>query len=205
MLMADTSADAAQSVLSPLAVLAADQSLLVDAVEALAVKTRRTLGLEDTESEETSASLDLRYRGQSYELTVPLGLPVTGTSVQAAAEAFHAAHAQRYGYAMPREPLEAVTLRVRTTIPGPQLRPQPRPLAGSDPSPARLGERSVWFDAEGPQPTACYRRDLLQPGNRIDGPCLVLQYDSTLLLAPTWSAQVDVFGNLLCEKRETHG
>ena len=44
----------------------------------------------------------------------------------------------------------------------------------------------------------------LEPGNRIVGPALVLQYDSTVLLAPGWTASVDAFGNLLCEKRETH-
>jgi N-methylhydantoinase A len=52
--------------------------------------------------------------------------------------------------------------------------------------------------------TGCYQREQLEPGNRIAGPALVLQYDSTVLLAPGWSASVDAFGNLLCEKRETH-
>jgi len=227
MLIADTNADAAQSVLSPLAALAVDPSPLAAAAEALRGKTRHTLGLDSRgmrsggnhpagaakpswsdlmpAAEQTSASLDLRYRGQSYELTVPLALPITRAAVQAAAEAFHAAHAQRYGYAMPAEPLEAVTLRVRTTVAGPQLRPEPRPAAGPDPSRARLADRSVWFAAEGPQTTARYRRDLLEPGNRIDGPCLLLQYDSTLLLTPGWSAQVDPLGNLLGEKRKPHG
>ncbi len=212
MLVADTNADAAQSVLSPLAALAADPSPLAAAAETLAARTRRTLGLDaeyarnrvsdrnSVSEARLEAGLDLRYRGQSYELTVPLALPITGAAVQAAAEAFHAAHALRYGYAMPSEPLEAVTLRVRAGVPGPQLHAEPRPLAGANPSRARLAERSVWFDADGPQPTARYRRDLLEPGNRIDGPSLVLQYDSTLLLTAGWSAQVDPFGNLLCQK-----
>ena len=42
--------------------------------------------------------------------------------------------------------------------------------------------------------------DQLDPGYRIHCSCLVLQYDSTLLLAPGWIATVDPFGNLLCEK-----
>jgi N-methylhydantoinase A len=158
------------------------------------------LGGGDGEPAHLEAALDLRYRGQSYELTVPLGLPITGVAVQGAAQAFHAAHAQRYGYAMPGEPLEAVTLRLRAAVPGPPLAPQARAAAGPDAMAARLADRPVWFDAAGAQAAACYSRERLQPGNRVDGPCLVLQYDSTLLLTPGWAAQVDVLGNLICEK-----
>lgn len=205
MLVADMSADAAQSVLSPLEKVAADPEPLVAAATALSAKTRRTLSLDDDSPAQSSASLDLRYRGQSYELSVPLGLPITGQEVQAAAERFHAAHAQRYGYSMPEEALEAVTLRLRSTLPGPQLALPQRPQAGSDPAAARLTDHRIWFDAEGPVQAARYRRDLLEPGNRIEGPCLVLQYDSTLLVTPGWAAQVDTYGNLVCERRHSDG
>jgi N-methylhydantoinase A len=215
MLVADQSADAAQSMLSPLATLAADPTHLAAAAAALADRTRRTLGMggSDISSGENhqgnngarlEASLDLRYRGQSYELTVPLDLPVTGAAVQSTAAAFHAAHAQRYGYAMPGEPLEAVTLRLRASAPGPQLAPTPHPWVGVDASEARLEDRPIWFDAAHPLAAACYDRARLAPGNRIDGPCLVLQYDSTLLLGPDWTAQVDGFGNLIGEKRDSY-
>jgi N-methylhydantoinase A len=197
MLVADQSADAAQSVLNPLAALVDDPSPLLAAADLLIEKAQRSLGRVQAR---TTALLDLRYRGQSYELSAPLGLPITPAAVHAAGEAFHAAHAQRYGYAMPGEPLEAVTLRVRATVPGPHLAPQRRLPAGPDAAAARLADRPVWFDAAGPVTTACYSRDRLAPGNRIDGPCLVLQYDSTLLLAPGWAAQVDAFGNLIGEK-----
>jgi N-methylhydantoinase A/oxoprolinase/acetone carboxylase beta subunit len=59
----------------------------------------------------------------------------------------------------------------------------------------------VWLAADGPTLTQCYRRELLQPQNCIAGPALILQYDSTLLLAEGWAAVVDSFGNLICEKR----
>lgn len=106
---------------------------------------------------------------------------------------------------MPAEAVEAVTLRIRSSIPGSQVSPPPRPHSGADAAVARLDDRAVWFDTRlGPVATACYQRELLEPGNCITGPALVLQYDSTVLLAPGWSASVDAFGNLLCEKRETH-
>jgi N-methylhydantoinase A/oxoprolinase/acetone carboxylase beta subunit len=58
---------------------------------------------------------DVRYAGQSFELTVPLGGDV--------AEAFHAAHEERYGYADRERPLELVAVRTADVIPGPELEP----------------------------------------------------------------------------------
>jgi N-methylhydantoinase A len=174
---------------------------LLKAAAGLAFKTRRTLALGDDVASRTTAALDLRYRGQSYELTVPIDLPVTADHLQAAVAAFHHSHAQRYGYAMPAEAVETVTLRIRSSVPGSQVTLPQRASGGPDASSARLADRPVWFDGGGPVVTACYRRDRLEPDNRIVGPALVLQYDSTLLLAPGWSAVVDSFGNLLCWKR----
>ena len=67
---------------------------------------------------------DVRYRGQSFELTVPLGGDV--------AEAFHRAHEERYGYADRTRPLELVALRTADVRPGPVHRHRPpsaRPAA----------------------------------------------------------------------------
>ena len=58
---------------------------------------------------------DLRYAGQSFELTVPLG--------QDAAEAFHRAHEERYGYADRSRTVELVAVRTAEVTPGPQLEP----------------------------------------------------------------------------------
>ena len=60
---------------------------------------------------------DLRYAGQSFELTVPLGGDL--------AEAFHAAHQERYGYADRSRPLELVAVRTAEITPGPELDPEP--------------------------------------------------------------------------------
>jgi N-methylhydantoinase A len=204
MLVADMSAEHATSVLCPAEDLIANPSLLSDAVADLESRARETLALEGDAFSQTAAALDMRYRGQSYELSVALELPLSADNLQAAVAAFHRAHAQRYGYAMQSEAVEAVTLRIRSSVPGAQISLPRRPLSGADPSPARLRDRLVWFDTCGPVATACYQRDRLEPGNQIVGPALVLQYDSTVLLAPEWTASVDLFGNLLCEKREPY-
>lgn len=204
MLVADVSAEYATSLLSLAADLIAEPSALSAAVAQLEARTRETLALEASAAAQTAAALDMRYRGQSYELTVPLTLPPSAANLEAAVDAFHRAHAQRYGYAMPAEAVEAVTLRLRSSIPGSQISLPRRSLAGAGASTARLGDRDIWFDNGGPVAAACYQRDRLEPGNHIAGPALVLQYDSTVLLAPGWDATVDSSGNLLCEKRETH-
>jgi N-methylhydantoinase A/oxoprolinase/acetone carboxylase beta subunit len=56
---------------------------------------------------------DLRYRGQSFELTVPLQDDL--------AAAFHAAHEDRYGYADPDRELELVAVRTADVVPGPDI------------------------------------------------------------------------------------
>ncbi|MDQ3815648.1 MAG: hydantoinase/oxoprolinase family protein, partial [Armatimonadota bacterium] len=143
---------------------------------------------------------DLRYRGQSYELTVPLQLPVTVGSLQEAASSFHEAHRQRYGYAIAEQPVEIVTLRVRGVVPGAQLDLQPEPIGSPDPAAARVGDKPVWFAAEGPIATACYDRALLRPGHRFAGPALVFQFDSTTVITPEWNARVDEWRNLWLER-----
>jgi N-methylhydantoinase A len=218
MLAADLSAEHAQSVLAPLAALAADPSPLHAALAALTAAARHTLGLaaapapsrtgQDEPAPRAEAFLDLRYRGQSYELPVSLPLPFTAHSLAAAAEAFHAAHAQRYGYSMHGQPLEAVTLRLRLSLPGSPVRlprlPQPSPEPPGA-SPTAYAQRPIWLGAEGPTPTPFYRRELLAAGDRLRGPSLILQYDSTMLLGRGWTAAVDAFGNLWCAKEPSHG
>jgi N-methylhydantoinase A len=200
MLVADVVVDLAQTVLAPAAQLVDAPAPLVEASTRLAAQAHESVMRDGATAPAVTAQLDLRYRGQSYELTVPLPLPVTSAALTTAVGAFHAAHAQRYGYAMPDEPVEVVTLRVRATAPGARLSLPEQPLAGPDPTPARLADRPVWFTAAQSQMTACYRRDLLAPGNRFAGPAIVLQYDATVVVAPGWTAAVDRFGNLWLTK-----
>jgi N-methylhydantoinase A len=81
---------------------------------------------------------DVRYAGQSFELTVPLGGDV--------AEAFHAAHEERYGYADRERPLELVAVRTADVVPGPELEPITRPPAHvSGPHVLELDGSTCWL------------------------------------------------------------
>jgi N-methylhydantoinase A len=86
----------------------------------------------------TEGEADLRYRGQSFELTVPLGADLAG--------AFHNAHEARYGYADPGRPVELVAVRTADMRPGPELRlPPAKPLEPSGPALLDLPGATCWI------------------------------------------------------------
>lgn len=200
MLVADVVHDAAQTILLPAEMLMADSAELHAIYTKLAAQVRAVLAQEGFAEPQIEAALDLRYRGQSYELTVPLRLPLAGAAVAEAVTAFHAAHAQRYGYAMPDEPVTVVTLRVAARGPGAQPTLPRQPIGDADASAARLAERPVWFTAAGATQTPLYDRAKLHAGNLLTGPALVLQYDATVVIAPGWTGRVDALGNLWLEQ-----
>lgn len=132
---------------------------------------------------------DLRYEGQSYELTVPIDL----SSVARSARFFHEAHHHRYGYSMPEQPLELVNLRMRATV----LQPKP---VGFAPSGASAGifraETEIYLNGEKRRVPVLARAGL-EPGERVPSPCLIRQPDTTILIEPGWRVQVDGQGNLI--------
>jgi N-methylhydantoinase A len=136
-------------------------------------------------------SLDMRYIGQSHELTIPL------TSLSAPlAPLFHQAHEARYGYQQPETGIEIVTVRLTAVAPvtPPQL-PQ-NPPGSADAAAAIIGEKAVWFEQKAIS-TKLYDRAKLQSGHRFVGPAIVFQYDTTTVVPPGWATAVDPFGNLL--------
>ena len=159
-------------------------------------------------------SVDLRYQGQSYELTVPIDPhPTTGAPADPI-NTFHELHAARYGYRHSHRPLELATARLRATAPrpGPPLPPPvPSPTAGRTPPPASLllpahAHEALWPDPDGGTeplrlPTPVYARPHLRPGNRIPGPALICEYSATTAIPPGWRCRVDEFEGLLLRRR----
>ena len=138
----------------------------------------------------------MRYVGQSYELTVDC--PRLGRAVaSSAARAFHAAHAQRFGYADQNAPIEVVNLRLKAV--GVSAVEQPGAAAtdvGHAAGGALVAEETVMF-ADGPQRTQFLRRGALQANAVVAGPAVVLQMDATTVIPPGWEAKVDDYGNLV--------
>ncbi|MCA9959871.1 MAG: hydantoinase/oxoprolinase family protein, partial [Anaerolineales bacterium] len=142
-------------------------------------------------------SLDVRYKGQSHELTIPYVLPGTQSAIRAA---FHAAHEARYGYAQLAAMVEVVTVRVTAVahVTPPHIPVQP--LAGTVAQAAVIGEKEVWF-ARQPVRTTLYDRAQLRPGNCFVGPAVVFQYDTTSVIPPGWETAVDAYGNLVVSRK----
>lgn len=134
--------------------------------------------------------LDVRYVGQSYELTIPAG--------EGLLERFHAEHDRTYGFAAPDEPVELVS--VRLTSVGRIEKPPPRAVAedgGAEPK----ERRQVYFaEAGGYVDCAVYDRYALGAGARLPGPAVVEEFDSTTVVHPGFSVRVDGVGNLVIEK-----
>jgi N-methylhydantoinase A len=144
-------------------------------------------------------SLDMRYHGQSHELTIGIEL-AEGEDVLAK---FHAAHENRYGYQQPEAAVELVNARV--TAVAPVLPPElpATPIGRTDAAPAKIGEKLVWFRASQPVRTQLYDREKLRPGMQFVGPAVVFQYDTTVVVPPAWETAVDPTGNLLLHHKTT--
>jgi N-methylhydantoinase A len=154
------------------------------------------------------ASVDIRYRGQGYELNLPFTKDLLAE--------FQQEHQRRYGYAHPAREVELVTLRLRATVKSPPLEaaedhvgttaPVSLPRAESrGPGRARLGLLSlpktpVLFDGK-KLSTAIYSRDTLQPGKIYPGPAIITEYSATTVIPPGGRFHLDREGNLIIALR----
>ena len=137
-------------------------------------------------------TVDMRYRGQGYELNVPY----TKQSPAHALEEFHSLHQQRYGFCDVQRPVEIVNLRLRMITPGEPYAPTFREPIPGDGSSACYAEREVFFDEKFIR-SRLYRREGLSPGDKIPGPAIITEYTSATVLPPNCYAEVDGFGNLV--------
>jgi N-methylhydantoinase A len=140
--------------------------------------------------------LDLRYAGQSTELTVS-----EPRTLADAIARFHARHERRYGFAAREDRIEIVTVRVvaigRTEKP--RLVARPVPSVQSPPESA-IAERRVAYDGTTFVSTPVYARAALQPGHAFAGPAVVEQIDATTYVAPGWRASIDGFDDIVVER-----
>jgi N-methylhydantoinase A/oxoprolinase/acetone carboxylase beta subunit len=144
----------------------------------------RTMGAP-VGSYELHTFADLRYEGQSYELTAPFDPDRPALARQA----FEQQHAARYGFTLPDRSVELVNLRLRAVA----LHPKP---AGAcwEPPDMTLGDlpSAVRLTLHGETAQVpVILRAALQPNTPIPAPALIVQPDSTLLIEPGWEVFVD--------------
>ena len=141
--------------------------------------------------------LDMRYKGQSYEMILPYS-----DSFEAD---FHALHRAAYGYDQPDAPVEIVNIRVQSVGSAPSPTLVQVPSGGADADHAKFDERPVIYQVSGSEEagkvyeeiiTPFYRWDHLKSNNCLQGPAVVVRSDTTVLLDPGDRGVVDLFGNL---------
>jgi N-methylhydantoinase A len=161
----------------------------------LARRARREMRAEGVRPDDLviEGSLDLRYAGQSYELTVP----ATSRFV----DRFHRLHAKRYGHADRNHAVELVNVRLRAIgrEPRPPL-PRAAVMRRRDARDARLGLQTMIFGGERCRGEVLDRARLM-PGARFRGPAIVVESSATTVVPPDFRAGVDRHGNLVLSLR----
>jgi N-methylhydantoinase A len=147
----------------------------------------------DSQRARAERQLDLRYAGQSYELSIPFAAEFR--------ESFHREHEKAYGYAHPSRPLEIVNLRLRLVVPTakPCIRLQ-RAATSCTAHGALVKRKPVWF-GQRPSVTPVYDRERLPPGARLAGPAVIVEYSSTTVIPPDFACRVDEYLNLVLTER----
>lgn len=198
MLVADTLKDYVRTVMVP---IENAQEVITTTLATLEEQGRRDLEHEGVPAERLVIEryLDLRYVGQSYELTIPFD----GDSAQAASR-FHVAHERRFGYNDPNERIQVVNVRLKARgLANLPVLERHALTAKADAQPVMT--RSIIFAGQdGPvtREVPVYERSSLQPGTILAKPAIITQYDTTTVVPPAWSVRVDAIGNLIIERAE---
>jgi len=134
----------------------------------------------------TKRYFEARYKGQSHELLLPYG------SDSNLRDSFDSAHRALYGYST-SDSLEVVNIKVRAIVPRP-VGGRPRPALAQNRQPK--AERDAWVGGR-EQRVGVLTREGLSPGTRGRGPSIIEEYDSTLVVNPSWRWRIEEYGTVL--------
>jgi N-methylhydantoinase A len=171
---------------------------LTKAYAELAARARRWLSEEQNYKGPATliASADMRYRGQSFEIEVPLDLDAIEKGVlDKLADAFHREHERLYGHRDDKAPIMVIAHRMIVVGISPQPRFPEQPRV-ADPKPRAAGEVEVRLDGV-KRRIPLYRRIDLGHGHRFTCPCVIVQDDTTTCVPDGFEGSVDAFGNLI--------
>jgi len=205
MLETDLRQDLSEALYVPLDRL--NPALLTERFEGMEITGRRGVTQQASESTETVVrrSIDLRYRGQEYTLTVSVPeelAPEDPNFADRMTALFHESYHRRFGHSNEGAPIELVTLR--STVIG---RVERQRLAREATYPERVTGTPYTMTFGGCQRSAIsVLRNALHPGSHLEGPALVLEETATTVVPPGWHLEVDGLECLrLTRPRETEG
>lgn len=199
LLAGDFQRDFARTTVQPLA--DARAATLLDGFAALRSEALAEVAEQGVTADqaELDYGLDMRYRGQGFELTVPVApvhLDGEGGLYQLAAD-FHGLHRLRYGHATPGEPVELVTYRLSVRV----AYPKPAGLRVADAELHAADAQDIIIDGA---PLRCqFRwRGALEAGFAAVGPLVIEEATATTFVPPGWQLRVDEHSNLLLTRAE---
>jgi N-methylhydantoinase A len=179
-----------------------DLAELTGVLDELAARVTGNLMLQGLAREalEVEHKADFRYIGQLHSITVPLK-EISDAGIDQAVAAFHEEHDRQYRYSHPDDPVEISALRV--TARGQRERPDLKTMRKPDSSdgPRERSARSVHFADKGWVETVVIDRASVHPGTRLEGPCVVENVDTTVVVPPGTSAEVTEAGDIVIAMR----
>ena len=148
---------------------------------------------------------DLRYYGQLHDIEVLLppakpGTPFTAATMQALVEGFHQRHEQIYGRSNPSIPITIETIKLHAIGKRPSLQMTKELLSRPNPKGALKRKRLVYFGQDRFQEIPCYDGDRLQPGHVVQGPAVIEESQTTLLVPPNWNMTIDAYRNYILRR-----
>ncbi len=194
LLLADPLHDFVRTVLVPTE--KADCKALTKTFEGLERKGRTLLREERVDDENVvfERFLDMRYEGQAFEISIPIPRkPINRLQIRQAAGVFHRAHFEKYGYSDPDNKVELVNLRSYSRGRGKATIPRIRGQRTNRVDPRF--RRRVFMGGRFVENCPVYDRKDFRPGSRGSGPCVVEDYDSTLVLPVESRYTVDRYGS----------
>lgn len=148
---------------------------------------------------------EVRYAGQSYELTVPIATNGGRGLTEDVAASFHDLHERVYGHSDRGAPIEIVAVRTVHSLPVAEPRLD-SPAAASTVEDAQIDARPAWFEAAGGYvETPRYDRARLPVDGEIEGPAVLEQTDTTVVVHPGQRARVDVSRVVVVEASRPRG
>jgi N-methylhydantoinase A len=205
LLVSDIKFDYSQTFLADLSKPGTEVNIksIIDKHQKTALRTIKAQRLELNRAE-FYPSVDLRYKGQSFEVNVPLESTFKGT-----ADKFHSVHEKRFGYSVPDAPVELVNIRLGVTVLNKNQRTENKSKHKNHPAFQKKKKRTKSIGSIQPEKklktiiegtrynTPLYDRALLVPGLEFSGPAVVSDSGSTTLIRPGMTARIDSYGNLI--------
>jgi N-methylhydantoinase A len=171
---------------------------LAQILKELAAEAAKSLAREGVPSKDitTTYQVDVRYHGQGLRLTVNVDMAaLQKKGLKAVTDVFDTEHKRLFTFALDLEH-ELVTLRAAVQGKGIRVKRPVIAKGSADPKAAAIGKQASYMEGKSVN-AIVYDRAKLKAGNKLKGPAIVIEMDSTTVILPKHRGTVDKFGNIL--------